>query len=375
MPSTEERDARLLMNLAGPITPFRFRRLIERFGSAAAALEASPAEWTDEEIPAPTALRLHAACRGALGKVDREKRRMGQAGVRLLTALDEEYPRGLSYFPDAPYVLGLRGRLLPRDHFAVAMVGTRRATDYGRAAARRLAGELARAGVTVVSGLARGIDTEAHRAALEAGGRTVGVMGSGFADFYPPENAGLAERMTGQGAVLSEFPLDAGPEAFHFPLRNRILSGMSLAVVVVEAPVKSGALITARIAAEQGRDVFAVPGSIFSEMSRGPHALLRDGARPVESAEDILEALAVFRGLLSPASKAADDVPPPEVSPGENGVLSLLSETPQSIDALAARCRLGAGALSSVLLALEIKGLARSLPGKNFVRSATVPAH
>jgi DNA processing protein len=258
------------------------------------------------------------------------------------------------------------------DDLAVAVVGSRRPTAYGRAAAERLARELAEAGVTVVSGLARGIDGAAHEAVVKNKGRTIGVLGSGLGRFYPPEHRGLAARMAERGAVLTEFSWGTDPLPNHFPRRNRLIAGMSLGVVVVEADVKSGALITARLAAEQGREVFAVPGSIFSPLSRGPHFLLKEGARPVEDAEDVLGALEVFRNLFrrppaGPASGA--DAPSPNRTPDEEALLARISLDPAGMDDLAAGSRLAPGALAVALLNLELKGLVKSLPGKTYVRA------
>ncbi len=367
----EEKEARLLLSLHPKIGPVRFAHLMERFSSASAAFAAPAEAWEAVEgIGTAAALfrRELAALRPALEK---ELSAIRRSGFRLLTGADADYPESFRSLRDAPPVLYVWGTLRPRDAFAVALVGSRAVSPYGRAAAERLARELAEAGVTVVSGLARGVDAAAHAAALSANGRTVGVLGSGFFRFYPPENRRLAERMAANGAVVTEFSLESPPDATHFPRRNRLIAGLSLGVVVVEAREKSGALITARLAADQGKDVFAVPGSIFSPGSRGPHRLLREGARPVESAEDVLEeirALAELMGASRPAADAAPDGPG-DLPPDARRLLSALAVDPVGIDALAARVGLAPAEVATGLLRLELSGWARELPGKNYVRT------
>jgi DNA processing protein len=240
------------------------------------------------------------------------------------------------------------------------------------AAAARLAADLASAGVTVVSGLARGVDGEAHRAALKAGGRTVGILGSGWDRFYPREHKTLAEKMIRRGAVISEYPTDAGPAPENFPRRNRLIAALALGVVVVEAKERSGALITASLAAEYGREVFAVPGSIFSPLSRGPLALMQKGATPVGSAEDVLRDLPVTRETIRPGGAAAASLDVPDLPPGARRLWEALDHTPVGLDALAARAKLGPAEIGPACLALEMAGLARELPGKQFVRTEQV---
>jgi DNA processing protein len=367
--SEQDRLARILLSHCPTIGPARFRRLGERFGSAAEALEAGPGAWKSVEGFTPS---LADALEGELSRArtlwGKEVPLMEKAGVRALVPSDEGFPGVLNSLDDAPFILYIQGDWRPVDALAVAVVGSRRPTAYGRAAAERLARELAEAGVTVVSGLARGIDAAAHDAVLKRKGRTVGVLGGGMGRFYPPEHRGLAARMAEQGAVVSEYPWFAEPVALNFPRRNRIIAGLSLGVVVVEADVRSGALITARLAAEQGRDVFAVPGSVFSPMSRGPHRLLKEGARPVEDAEDVLDALEVFRDLVRRRAPAAP-APSPAVSGVEEKLLESLSLEPVGADALARSTEMAPGALASALLNLELKGLIKSLPGRAYVRA------
>jgi DNA processing protein len=263
----------------------------------------------------------------------------------------------------------LRGELLERDALAVAIVGSRHATPYGLAQAERLAGSLARAGLSIISGLARGIDGAAHRGALAAGGRTVAVLGSGLAHVYPPEHADLAEEIARQGALLSESPPRFAPLAGVFPQRNRLISALALGVIVVEASDRSGALITARHALEQGRDVFAVPGRVDNRMSRGPHRLIRDGAKLIETAEDVLEEL----GPLVQATPAADGQVvhrPAELllNETEQQVLQAVGGETTSVDVVIVATGLPAPQVLSTLTVLEMRRLVRRVGGFSFVR-------
>jgi len=245
-------------------------------------------------------------------------------------------------------------------------VGTRRATVYGKLTARRLARDLAREGVTVVSGMARGIDTEAHRGALEAGGRTIAILGCGVDIVYPPENRGLMEEIIKKGAVISEFSLGEEPEAPHFPQRNRIISGLSKGVLVVEAPLKSGALITANFALDQGRDVFAVPGNINSPNSHGTNQLIKEGAKLVESMEDVLEELNFSE--LAQLKKEKIKAENLSLSSEEKKIFNLLKEEPSHIDLLVKLSRFPASKVGELLMRLQIKSLVRELPGKLFCK-------
>jgi DNA processing protein len=364
----DERSARILFSLVPDVGPGRFRKIMDRFGSAAEALSAPREEWNRiDGLSPPDAAKIHKGCQAAAQQLTCELERLDRYGARVLIPADPEFPDSLKSLPDPPAVLYVRGHLKPQDLLAVAVVGTRRPSAYGRAAAERLARELAEAGITVVSGLASGIDTAAHVTALKSGGRTVGVLGSGFARFYPAENKPLFEKMGGQGAVISEFCLDSPPERWHFPARNRLIAALSLAVVVVEAGETSGALITARLAAEQGRDVFAVPGPIFSANSRGPNRLLKQGAGLAESAQDVLEAIEALRSLVRKPSRKSQAAP--DLSEVEERLLACLGLEPIDTDALSQRSGLPIPALSAALLGLELKGLIRSVPGNAYVRS------
>ncbi len=365
--SPEERHARVLLSGCPSVGPVRFRRLEEVFGSAVASLAAGSDGWRAVEgIGSSVAETLARELEAARRREDEESQALENAGAHAVVPGDSDYPEGLKSLEDRPFLLYMQGDWKPVDSLAVAVVGSRRPTAYGRAAAERLARELAEAGVTVVSGLARGIDGAAHEAVVKKNGRTIGILGSGLGRFYPSEHRSLAAKMAERGAVITEFSWATEPLPTHFPRRNRLIAGMSLGVVVVEADVKSGALITARLAAEQGRDVFAVPGSIFSPMSRGPHLLLKEGARPVEGAVDVLEALEVFRSLLRRPVSIAEEAP--ALAPAEESLLEKISLDPVSVDALAAGTGLAYGPLASALLNLELKGVVKALPGKNYVR-------
>lgn len=289
-------------------------------------------------------------------------------GIRIVSETCDDYPRALREIHDPPGILFVRGTLLPQDALAVAIVGARHATHYGLNQAERLAGSLARAGLSIASGLARGIDGAAHRGALAAGGRTIAVLGSGLLNIYPPEHAGLAEEVARQGALVSEAPPRSPPLAGAFPQRNRIISGMSLGVVVVEASTKSGALISARHAMEQGRDVFAVPGRVDNRMAHGCHRLIRDGAKLVETAEDVLEELGP---LVAPAATDGGEVHHPAellLNEQEQQVLNAIDSDPTSIDAVVAASGLATAQVLATISVLEMRHLVRRTSGTTVAR-------
>lgn len=287
-------------------------------------------------------------------------------GCRIITSQDDEYPILLRQIADPPPILYVAGRLEPRA-VCVAVVGSRHPTTYGVSTTRRFSQDLAAGGITVVSGLARGIDTTAHEGALAGEGRTVAVLGSGLARIYPFQNRDLARRIAKQGAVISEFPLHAEPEAHHFPARNRIISGLAYGTVVVEATGKSGSLITSRLAMEQNREVFAVPGSIHSFKSTGTHNLLKQGATLVSCAQDIIDEIAPITGRqLHRQAPPAALKPTPPLTPDEATVFSALGPYPLHIDELTRSLTMDAGRLAGILLHLELKGVVRQMPGKMF---------
>ena len=291
-------------------------------------------------------------------------------GVDILLASSDDYPPMLLEIADPPPVLFVRGKLVESDHLGVAIVGTRHATRYGLNQAERLASGLARAGVTVISGLARGIDAAAHKGALAAGGRTLAVLGGGVLSIYPPEHAELAEQVAKNGALLSEAPPRRAPFAGAFPARNRIVTGMSLGVIVVEAAVRSGALISARLAMEQSREVFAVPGPVDSRVSTGCHRLLRDGAKLVETVDDVLEELAPLVHKVTDA-KGHEVHHPAELqlNEQERRVLDAIGKEPVSIDEVAAASGLPVHRVLSTISVLEMRRLTRRLSGNLVARA------
>jgi DNA processing protein len=286
--------------------------------------------------------------------------------VKTLSLKDKEYPQNLRYIYDPPQTIYVKGSLLLEDNLAIAIVGSRQASYYGLKNAESLAFELAAKGITIVSGLARGIDSAAHQGALKAKGRTIAVLGSGLNKIYPPENKKLAEEIAQNGAVLSEFPLDTPPLKENFPRRNRIISGLSLGVVVVEAAQKSGALITASCALEQGREVFALPGKIDSFTSQGTNDLIKQGAKLIQSSQDIVDELEPLR-LLSGMPKETQKIP--DLPEEESKVYQLLSSEPMHIDELLEKSALSQGKLLTALMKLEYKKLIKELPGKRFVKT------
>jgi DNA processing protein len=353
----------LRLQLIAGIGPRLQQALLERFGHPREVLEASLDEL--RQVPGIGPKLATAVLAGRRPEAaEAELERCRTLGVRLLRKNTEGYPTRLAEICDAPSILYCRGELLPRDGLSVAIVGSRRCTLYGQQQAERLAGALARAGVTVVSGLARGIDSAAHRGALAADGRTVAVLGTGLANIYPPENVELADRICTQGALLSESPLDQQPVPGIFPQRNRIISGMSLGVIVIEASRTSGSLHTARHALEQNREVFAVPGRIDSLASEGCHDLIRDGAALVRNVDDVLEALGP---LTAPVRTAAQEVVhnPRELTLNdqEREVLNQVGCEPVHIDQMVQATRLETARVLQTLTVLEMKRLIRRLPG------------
>ncbi len=359
----EELRALVALTLVPGVGPGRIRALLARFGSAQAALHAPVAALVQVPgIGMQTARRIVAF--DDWDTVDAQFERAERVGAMLIPAWDERFPPLLRQIYDPPALLWVRGELTPADNNAVAIVGTRRPTDYGLRTARQFAAALAREGVTVVSGLAYGIDAAAHRGALETGGRTLAVLGSGVDRIYPSRHERLARAIVAQGALLSEFPLGAAPDAPNFPRRNRLISGLARAVLIVEAYKTGGALITARLALEQNREVLAIPGALHNPASAGTNRLIRDSlARLVCSPEDVLEALGLGR-----ASAAPEPPPPPPLSGLERQLYDALEPEPVHIDVLCERTGLDPSTALVYLLQLEFKGLVRQLAGKQFYR-------
>lgn len=367
----DPREALIALNLIEHVGPIRVRQLLEQFGDAPRILSASKMEL----------LRVRGIGEDTAEAISRwettvdlggELQRIRDFGCHILTQADEAYPELLRQIYDPPVVLYVKGELTAKDKNAVAMVGSRTTTHYGVEVARKLAYQLAYVGVTVVSGGARGIDTAAHQGTLSAQGRTVAVLGTGINLVTPPENAELFERIAANGAVVTQFPFNRNADKQSFPIRNRIVAGMTLGTVVVEANLTSGALITANFATEYGRQVFAVPGRIDSPRSKGCHDLIKKGAKLCEGAEDVLSE---FEYLFPPSNR------PP--SPGETGVLpalelsenerkvfdTLKADEETSIDEIIRGSGLPSSAASVALLSLEMKRVIKQLPGKLFVRN------
>jgi DNA processing protein len=384
----EERLAALRLHLVTGIGPRLFAALVEHFGSARAAAEASAgAIAAVRGIGTDSAARMREGI--AAADPETEMAKADAAGVRILVRGEPDYPIALTYLADAPPVLYVKGTLVPEDARAMAVVGMRKCSLYGQDQAERLAGGLARCGFTIVSGLARGIDSAAHRGAMAAGGRTIAVLGNGLSTVYPPENRKLAEAVVARGALVTEFPMDFGVAAENFPRRNRVIAALSLGVIVVEAGRQSGALITARLAAELGKEVFAVPNRVDAPGAAGAHALIRDGAKLVESVADVLEEFPDL-GLQAPAAAdAAGPAPAPgeptaaaarqgtlglraSLSPEESQLVEVMDGEPLALDALIQQTGLAAARVSGALTLLELKGLVRALPGGRFaLRKAT----
>ena len=377
------------------------------FGSTERALQATSDELRKIDRFSPTVcdLLIH---KPVLYPIERELELIHKYGCQIVTLYDAAYPPHLKEIDTPPFVLYVKGKLTPEDALSISLVGSRNAKDYGRKVSYRLSYQLAQRGVTVISGLAKGIDTLAHRGALEAGGRTIAVMGNGLSIVYPATNSNLAEKIEASGALVSEFPMAARPKSRNFPRRNRIISGLTLGTVVVEASNRSGALITARLAAEQNREVFAVPGEIFSELSAGTHKLINDGAKLINTVDDLLNELSPYvlnqiQSQASPVVRVPDmEAEPPQASPVEKGDTKLVStqassearqpvstppppdltpdektifdaiEVPSShIDTIVRATQLPIGQISSVLLMLELKGVVQQLPGKQFTKAGS----
>ncbi|XZE53819.1 DNA-processing protein DprA [Planctomycetaceae bacterium SH139] len=363
-----EKLSLLRLALTPGIGPRTLTTLLDHFHSASAALAASPEKLAELPRLGP---KLVAAIRqaGSTEEAQEVVKWCDGNRVEIVTHDEKAYPQSLTSLPDAPPVLFVRGEIQPTDSLAIAIVGSRHATNYGIREAGRIARELARAGVTIVSGLARGIDAAAHRGALDVGGRTIAVLGGGLGRLYPPEHAELAESVSGSGALLSEYPPLSQPRGSMFPQRNRLISGLSLGVLVIEAADRSGSLITARHAGEQGREVFALPGPVNSRVSKGCHRLIRDGAQLVTCGDDILEHLGPAtatiqtedgHSLRQPGELLLNDQ--------ERTVLEAVACEATSIDAITRACGLPIHRVLSTISVLEMRHLIRRLSGQYVAR-------
>ncbi len=364
MTSTE---ACIALNMLPTMGPVRLRRLLQVFetperilsarGAALRAVEGIGPEVADQITGWENIVDLPA-----------ELARIRDFGAQIITAESPFYPRQLREIHAPPIVLYVWGELNERDQHAIGVIGSRRTTHYGTESAKKLAFQLAYAGLTVISGLARGIDTAAHQGALAAKGRTIAVIGSGLSKLYPPENAGLAEKISsGNGAVVSEFSMEIEPDRQTFPMRNRIISGWSHGTLVVEAGLNSGALITASQALEQGRSVYAIPGHINAPSAHGSNRLIQQGAKLVMEASDILDDLSILLPQAKPAPHAMER-PLPILTEDERRVFAAIEATETSIDDITIKSDLPSGSVSSTLLRLELKRLVKQLPGKYFVK-------
>ncbi|HEX7069778.1 MAG TPA: DNA-processing protein DprA [Rhodothermales bacterium] len=358
-------EALIALSLVPGIGSGRIRALVGRFGSAYVALRASERELATVPGIGPATARAIRSFRG-FDRVREQVSLARRVGARILEYGSPQYPALLRETYDPPAFLWVRGTLTEMDAQSVAVVGTRRPSDYGSRMTRAFAAELARNGVTVVSGLAYGIDVVAHRAALEAGGRTIAVLGSGVDRIYPGHHERLASDIVRNGALLSEYPLGAAPDAPNFPRRNRVISGLTLGTLVVEAYQSGGALITAREALDQNRDVFAIPSALDNDAGEGCNALIRDGhARLVTSVDDILADLGIQPNALPSPADGPIRLP---MLPEERRLYALLSNEPVHIDVLCEKTGLDAAGALVLLLTMEFKGMVRQLAGKYFVR-------
>lgn len=356
-------EALIKLNMISGLGSLKIRQLLDKFENADNILKASKkdlcsagsitAELADSIIAQRTEIDF-----------DSELRLIEKKNVKVITYLDEDYPKNLKEIYDAPILLYCMGQFSKADELSVALVGSRKASFYGRSIAEKFAAQLAALGITVVSGLARGIDTASHKGAMGAKGRTIAVLGSGLNNLYPPENIKLAKEISEESVVVSEFPMNTAPLAFNFPRRNRIISGLSKGVVVVEAARKSGALITADCALEQGREVFAVPGKVDSSASHGTNRLIQQGAKLVQNVEDIVEELKLNL-CLKPEDKNSGLS---NLEEDEKDLLFLINSEPVNIDQLAVSSGKDLMRMSELLLKLQMKRLIKELPGKNYAR-------
>ncbi|MCG9127854.1 DNA-processing protein DprA [Candidatus Poribacteria bacterium] len=386
----------LIQGIGSKTVPF----LIETLGSAEAVINASAQELDGIDELTPS-IRKSLADKKLGSPLEQELQLIEEYGCQVVTIYDKEYPSLLKEVDSPPLLLYIRGKLIPEDAFSIALVGSREAKDYGRRVSYQLAYQLAQRGITVTSGFAQGIDTYAHRGALEANGRTLAVMGNGLSLTYPSGNSDMEERVIESGALISEFPMGMKPRSENFPRRNRIISGLTLGTVVVEASSRSGALITARLASEQGREVFAVPGEIFSELSTGTHKLIDNGAKLISTVDDLLDALpqhlinhiSTNSPNLGTENKpespqpsiitksrenektntekkvSAPSVTPPDLTDDEKTVFYAIEVPSSHIDTIVRTTKLPINQVSSVLLMLELKGIVQQLPGKQFAKN------
>ncbi len=362
----ERKEGWIALNLIEGLGYLRIRNLLKKFREPKKVFSASLSELL--AVPGISNIIAGKIKRFSIPSWERELKLIAESGISVLTIEDKNYPSNLKLIYDPPPVLYVQGNLEQKDRLAIAIVGTRRCSYYGRKTADALSYELTNRGFTVVSGMARGIDTASHKAALKAGGRTIAVLGSGLMRIYPRENGELATKISKSAAVISEFPLLTAPERRNFPRRNRIISGLSLGVVVIEAPNRSGALITADFALEQGREVFALPGNIDQPTSSGTLRLIKQGAKLVTGADDVIEELGSLITLLPKKKEAkGKKVISDNLQGEEKDLYHLLTNSPRHIDEITENSGLSASTTAGLLMKLELKGLVKQLPGKLYV--------
>ncbi|MCU0666571.1 MAG: DNA-processing protein DprA [Candidatus Omnitrophica bacterium] len=355
------------LNMIGEIGSVRLGRLLDYFDRLEDIFTASPGQLMRiAGVSQKIADRIHAFKKEDL---DKELEAAEKLGLEIITLDDADYPENLKNIPSPPIVLYVKGNLEEEDKSAIGVVGSRRASFYGLSQAEKFSFDLAKDGVTIVSGMARGVDTSAHQGALKAHGRTIAVIGSGFNHIYPAENKELAEKIAQNGAVISEFPLAAQPLRGNFPRRNRVISGLSLGTLVIEAAQNSGALITADFALEQGRDVFCLPGKIDSSLSLGPNKLIQQGAKLVCSKEDILEELKLPLLRNMPRKEIKNRLKIPAPDPQDAGLYDLISDQPVVLDDILEKTNLNISRACEILLTLQVKKLIKELPGKQFIKN------
>lgn len=361
----------LAINKIPNIGPVTIKKLWQHFGTIKAVWEANENSALGIEGISKQAVKSFIVNREKVN-LDEELNLLAEKKVQALTLDADFYPKVLKNIYDPPPVLYVKGKELDPNEKSLAIVGTRRASRYGREIAKKLAYELSSLGITIVSGMALGIDTLAHQGAIEGGGKTVAVFGCGVDKVYPPSNRELAKQIESAGSLVSEFPLGTGTEKGHFPRRNRIIAGLSVGTIVVEGHYDSGAMITAKNALEEGREVFAVPGDIALDQSKGPHWLIKQGAKLVESVQDIIEELPIVIGKQIPDSKLKKNRKERDYSnllPEEQKIVKALSLEPKYIDTISVETGLPTPQVSSLLMMLEVKKIVRQLPGKMYVLS------
>lgn len=364
-----EFEAILRLSMTKGIGIKTYQTLIERFGSPEAILDASRKRLEEVQGVGP---KLAATISGESKDIDIEAeiKLAGEKNVQILPFTSDRYPKHLKAIYDPPLVLYVKGEILASDVLAMAVVGARQCSYYGLSQAERFGRLLAQKGLCIVSGMARGIDTAAHRGAISAKGRTIAVLGCGLGVVYPRENIELAEQIAQHGAVVSELPMNTPPDFRNFPPRNRLISGLSLGVLVVESALNSGSLITAQWALEQGKEVFAIPGNVDNAFSRGAHKLIKEGAKLVEDIHDIVQELGPVAEFLTPdAESVSTDPRSLALNSQEKKIFSLLSSSPKDIDEIIQMAKLPTSAVSSTLMILEIKKLVKQLSGKRFVKA------